>query len=802
MSIDSSSSQRWGMGPMVDSDFEARVCRIAAAPEELTAGDASASGYLEFNGGNPLESLHALLLEIYEPCGTHGQPPQQRTLVKTIRYLTTDPKCGLALPMDSFMPGRDPKTANESHATPLEAAMTLLNEATKGCLQTAQRIGLTVVFDLEVVARELRLRSIGHGLGPELRWTDDDLRRVLFGDRPGMRRFITPKVGLAGSFNPQLAHAQRLLHTPPAAKPLDYGFSQTGRNTIVGIVDFGCDFAHPSFRTGTSAPATGSRILEMWDQNENSTVPGTPPVVNVNGVPCGFGYGRHFKRLDIQTALVQWQSAVNLDPNGPYDLLGYDPHEKHYTSTAPGGAGEPLGAHGTFVMEVAAGGRRSVPAAADPSAQPCGVAPDADIVFVQVRLHSLSDGRRILDMADVVNAVAFIFHVAENNGAPCVVNLSLNTMSGPHDGDGYFDLNLATLLRSGSAGPEARGRAVVIAAGNLPDSSVQTLRWQHLTDEVPAGAPVTFHWRMSPQDLTRNIVEIWYDATDGWLDVSLESPGKQQFGPVKPGKVLSLETNGQWRGSVIGSRLMPQLDAYGTAQAAPIQVANPAPGDLAQSTAAGNPDPLVPGRHVIRLELQDVSSTPIQWKVTLRVVTPDGRSPPSGQPVGFHAWLERDDNGPSGLTWGGQPPQQIDPKDRSCTIGTLSCGPDAIIVGAYSTAIGHLGPWGLSGHGPSRRGDIFKPDLSAPGHYISLVRSRRGNGQSATLASVTGTSVAAPFVTGTIACVYERAPDASLADVRNALVQTAVPLPGQLSGWSPDLGHGCLNPAGVLASFP
>ena len=105
-----------------------------------------------------------------------------------------------------------------------------------------------------------------------------------------------------------------------------------------------------------------------------------------------------------------------------------------------------------------------------------------------------------------------------------------------------------------------------------------------------------------------------------------------------------------------------------------------------------------------------------------------------------------------------QTPQQIDPKDRSCTIGTLSCGPDAIIVGAYSTAIGHLGPWGLSGHGPSRRGDIFKPDLSAPGHYISLVRSRRGNGQSATLASVTGTSVAAPFVTGTIACVYERAP--------------------------------------------
>ena len=71
--------------------------------------------------------------------------------------------------------------------------------------------------------------------------------------------------------------------------------------------------------------------------------------------------------------------------------------------------------------------------------------------------------------------------------------------------------------------------------------------------------------------------------------------------------------------------------------------------------------------------------------------------------------------------------------------------------------------------------------------------------------------MAAPFVTGTIACVYEKAPNATLADVRKALLETAQPLAGppaatpvngQPAGWNPVLGHGRLNPAGVLARFP
>ena len=347
---------------------------------------------------------------------------------------------------------------------------------------------------------------------------------------------------------------------------------------------------------------------------------------------------------------------------------------------------------------------------------------------------------------------------------------------------------------------------------------MQALRWQHVSDQVAAGAPVTFDWRMAPQDLTRNVVEIWYDATDAWLQVTLVTPDQQPIGPVLPGEHWSLTENGQWVGSMMGSQLGTALDANGTPiQPAPVPLAQQPPEEQDEQApvqgirqAPANSAP-VPGRHIIRLELGDVAMTPVKWTVLLELVPRANPLAPVGQPVRFHAWLERDDEGPSGLAREGQPPLPVDARDRPSTIGTLSCGPDAIVVGGYSTASGQLRPWKLSACGPSRRGDVFKPELAAPAHFVTLIRSCRGNGLAGSLARVTGTSVAAPFVTGTIACVYEQAPNATLADVRRALVETAQPLAGQPAatpvngqpaGWNPVLGQGRLNPAGVLARFP
>ena len=145
------------------------------------------------------------------------------------------------------------------------------------------------------------------------------------------------------------------------------------------------------------------------------------------------------------------------------------------------------------------------------------------------------------------------------------INLSLNTMSGPHDGDGHFERRLSSLLKSGQAGPEMKGRAVVIAAGNLPDQTIERQQWQHITDNVLPAQPFAFFWlhllSSSAPDRTRNSLEIWYDAQDAWLQVSLTPPGGAALGPIVPGQAAELLRRRK------GARLHHRL-AYSTGQCA------------------------------------------------------------------------------------------------------------------------------------------------------------------------------------------------------------------------------------------
>ena len=185
-------------------------------------------------------------------------------------------------------------------------------------------------------------------------------------------------------------------------------------------------------------------------------------------------------------------------------MLGYNPAHHYYKSPRPGSLPEQAVidyGHGTLVLDICAGTcrpscvLRDIPENDVPVVR--GVAPDADIIFVQVRTHRQEDGRRILDANDVIDAVAYIFHMADKEQRDCVVNLSLNTMSGPHDGDGHFERRLASLLRSdprvgSKGGREINGRAVVVAAGNLCFHGFEDRLWQHIADEVRPNRPFEF----------------------------------------------------------------------------------------------------------------------------------------------------------------------------------------------------------------------------------------------------------------------------------------------------------------------
>jgi subtilisin family serine protease len=183
----------------------------------------------------------------------------------------------------------------------------------------------------------------------------------------------------------------------------------TGRGTIVGIVDSGIDFRHGDFIDDVTGR---SRILYLWDHAPQGGASGVPPGT-VSGLT--FNYGIECR----QEQLGRSGTCPSRDRDG----------------------------HGTHVAGIAAGDGSGTNRG-QPRYEYVGVAPEADLIVVRTSLSSTS----------VVDGVAYIFARAEQLGKPAVVNLSLGTQTGPHDGRQGLSVIMDEL-----SGP---GRIIVAAAGN------------------------------------------------------------------------------------------------------------------------------------------------------------------------------------------------------------------------------------------------------------------------------------------------------------------------------------------------
>jgi subtilisin family serine protease len=809
---------RPGLGPRIDPSYDAEVGRLLASPSPGGARS-TAGGYIELisrdgAGSIPPISAHeqlVALLAVFFDAPEHAEnmlskmrrdsAPLVWTQIKEIRYLTSDQEAGVALPLHSFNPPTDRERLSDAERkAALEKQLERLERITAGKLAQARVIGLTVNFDFGIENTRLRA-AIARGAQensrtPVSRDSHARVYRALFGgtpmhqlpeDIPEYHDYLN--FAVSGGFQTQMKNAIRELRGADHAaasvqQAADYGITENGEGVIVGVVDFGCDFAHASF---CSPDRRTSRILSLWDQNDGPDpsapplgapmVASEPPVVLINEEPCSFGFGRVFSKGAIDQVLDAWRNGQAEDRSWPYSALGYDPHHNYYLSRRP------KDAHGTCVLDIAAGSERLSPAPGGPTVR--GVAWKSDIVFVQVRTHQ-EEGRRVLDANDVVDGVAYILHVADELRRPCVINLSLNTMSGPHDGDGHFERRLTHLMRSGKAGPAIKSRAVVVAAGNLPDKNTDWRNWQHIADTVRSGLPFEFFWNLQyERGNTRNSLEIWYDARDAWLQASLSHPNGLSV-TVNPGRAAEiLLADGTVVGSVVGSRVRPAIQDSA---------------EVKRATGLNIPvSDHTPGRHVIFLSLDPHAGSKQYWTIKLTAV--DGANAPVGEAQGteifFHAWLERDDEGQTGITRVKRDRSWIQDPDKRATIGTLSCGADPIVVSAYDASSAPIGCSVQSASGPTRLGEATKPDLSAPGVNIRLVRSKT-DGVCGPPSS--GTSLAAPFVTGTIACLYQVDRGADLATIKQALFETCRSGEPDLANveFAEQLGHGRLSPRGAV----
>ncbi|HEU4364165.1 MAG TPA: S8 family serine peptidase [Candidatus Krumholzibacteria bacterium] len=431
------------------------------------------------------------------------------------------------------------------------------------------------------------------------------------------------------------------------------GLPADGRGVIVAAVDWGFDFLHPNLigDDGTS------RILALWDQ----TAPGA-------GVEP-YGYGRVFEKEDIDAALQS---------RDPYAALGYHP-----ASGDPAGRG----AHGTHVIDIAAGNGRA-------PGSPTGVAPGADLLLVHLAARGTGGRANLGDSVTLLEALDWIRNRAGER--PFVCNLSVGRHGGPHNGLTLVERGIDALLT------EAPGRCVVQSTGNYYGANV------HACGQLRPGQTHVLHWVIDESDVTPNELEIWYARHDT-MRVELQGPEDLPRISVTPGDDDRIERGGEKLAHV-----------YHRAN-------DPATGDTHIDIFLYRAAP--PGTWVVSLIGEDVV---------------DGR---------YHAWVERDAACP-----GCQSRLAPDEATPRSTTGTVCNGFRSVVVGAHSAHEPARPLAHFSSSGPTTDGRS-KPDLLAPGVRVLAARSAtRGEPASGgRLTRMSGTSMAAPHVTGTIACMFEAA---------------------------------------------
>jgi subtilisin family serine protease len=407
------------------------------------------------------------------------------------------------------------------------------------------------------------------------------------------------------------------------------------------------------------------------------------------------------------------------------------------------------GSHGTHVASIAAGNT--------------GVCSKADIAAVLVSLPEGDFDRRtsFYDSSRLIDAVKYILELAEARKQPVSINISLGTNGHAHDGSSVLDRWIEALL----AKP---GRSICVAAGNAgqereekPGDIGYVLGRIHTSGLIAAtGLVQDIEWFVAGDnviDVSENELEIWYEAQDQF-SIEILPPDGQWIGPVAPGEFIeNLQLPDKTFISIYSERYHPAngsnyISVYLT----------PYTRDVVVGIRAG--------KWVVRLHGSEIR---------------DGR---------YHGWIERDDPVPlegGRYFW----PSYFSERSNvdAYSVSSLACG-DRIVSVANLDELGQR-IHKTSSQGPTRNGRL-KPDVAARGTDV-LAANGFGQEQQPWI-SMTGTSMASPYVAGVIGLMLAAQPKLTAAQINGILKATSRPLPGGTYEWADDAGFGVIAPAACL----
>ena len=553
--------------------------------------------------------------------------------------------------------------------------------------------------------------------------------------------------------HPLIDHATQITHTALYRNLT----GESGKGAVVGIVDTGFDPKHPDLRDANGK----TRVAWVLDLSRQPA--GKHPDLEAEyGCTGESGYTCAILSADDVDELIAQNSAVL-----PHDTLG----------------------HGTHVASLAAGNGLS-----QNPPRFMGVAPEATLIAARVTRGGDSN----IQDPDVMLATRFVFDRAKELGKPAVVNLSLGSDFGGHDGLTTLERGLASFV-----GAQHPGRAIVVAAGN----SGGVYAGLSASYPAPFGIYTEVH---VPRDSSVRVPilspDIGKSTTHATIYVWIAG---------RPGDDLEVgvdDADGSWVSPLAGG----ESGAY-EKDGARVSVLNQTHGDGS---------PIAPGSNGAVVVLEGTWATGKTFGIRL-----EGHGT-------ARLWVQSDGDLSPGLNSTGA----LFPRaSKEGTIGIPASSPALIAVGATINRLVWTDRNGekigiekfgassnpqldstayFSGSGPNALGQM-KPDISAPGAFVvgamSALADPSKNGSAGIFgggsacgahpgcmvvddfhAIATGTSMAAPIVSGAVALLLARDPSLTQPALLSLLQAGARMVDGDVV-LEQQLGPGELDLVGSLA---